>query len=130
MRYTKCLFCDNPKARGDSLCSFCKSIYDPYRSESWFKELVQMEQLQNKINKYESANYNVDHAHRSGDFQYGASKPRGRPKTTAVIESYIRSIYDSSLSVRQLTRLCNSVGLVVSRESVRAIMNKIKLTKN
>lgn len=89
-----------------------------------------MEQLQNKINKYESANYNVDHTHRSGEFHYGSSKPRGRPKTTAVIESYIRSIYDSSLSVRQLTRLCNAVGLVVSRESVRAIMNKIKLTKN
>lgn len=130
MRYSKCLFCDNPKVRGDFLCDFCKTLYDPYRSELWFKELVQMEQLQNKISKYESANYNVDYAYRTGDFQYGASRPRGRPKTTAVIESYIRSIYNASLSVRQLTRLCNSVGLVVSRESVRAIINKIKLTKN
>ncbi len=130
MRYAKCLFCDNPKLRKGILCEFCKNLYGPYSSEQWFKEIVQMEQLQNKITKYESANYNVDYAFKTEETPLGSSRPRGRPKTTAVIESYIRSIYDKNYSVRQLTRLCNAVGLSVSRESVRAIINKIKLTKN
>lgn len=130
MRYTKCLFCDNPKLRSSSFCEYCKNLYEPYKSEKWFHELVRMEQLQKKITKYESANHDVDHVYRSTQSFYGASRSRGRPRTTLVIESYIRSIYDPSYSVRQLTNLCLSVGLQVSRESVRAIINKIKLTKN
>jgi hypothetical protein len=128
MRYSRCLFCENPKIKREYFCKFCKDLYGPYKSEAWFKELVRMEQLQNKITKYESANYNVEFMYKT-ESNLGSSRSRGRPKTTTVIESYIRSIYNPSYSVRRLTYLCNSVGLEVSRESVRTIINKIKNDK-
>lgn len=129
MRYTKCLFCENPKVRGDFLCKYCRILYNPYKDNLWFTEFVAMEQKQRRINRIESTNYEVDHIVPRKTSYFGSSKPRGRPKTINVIESYIRSIYNESMSVRVLTNLCTTAGLNVSRESVRMIINKIKMTK-
>lgn len=130
MRYVKCLFCENKRVRGSSFCAFCRDLYSPYKSEVWFSELVQMEQRQRSITKIESSNYDVDFLSKSSEANWGSSRKRGRPKTAEVVESFIRSIYRDDLSIRQITKQCVSAGLVVSRESVRSIINKIKLTKN
>jgi hypothetical protein len=129
MRYVKCLFCENRRKRGHSLCSFCFSLYGPYQSESWYHELISMEKQQRRITKIESTNYNVDYFPKETETYWGSFRKRGRPRTTEVVESYIRSIYQEQFSVRQLTSICNNAGLNVSRESVRGIINKIKLTK-
>lgn len=129
MRYVKCIFCENKRLRGSSFCAFCLDLYSPYRSEDWFQELVQMEQKQRAITKIESSNYDVDFLSKGSDAFWGSSRKRGRPKTADIVESFIRSVYKDEFSVRQVTRLCVSAGLVVSRESVRSIINKIKLTK-
>jgi hypothetical protein len=129
MRYVKCLFCDNRRLRGSSFCSFCQELYYPYKLEQWFQELIQMEQRQRTITKIESSNYDVDFFSKGSDAVWGSSRKRGRPKTADIVESFIRSVYKEELSIRQVTRLCVSAGLLVSRESVRSIINKIKLTK-
>jgi hypothetical protein len=89
-----------------------------------------MEKNQRRISKIESTNYDVDFFPKESETYWGSFRQRGRPKTTELIESYIRSIYKDDFSIRQLTKLCNSAGLKVSRESVRSIINRIKLTKN
>ena len=129
MRYTKCLFCEEPKVRGDFLCRYCRTLYNPYKAEVWFTEFIILEQRQRRISRTESTNFEVDRLSLQKSTFFGSSKPRGRPKTTSLIESYIYSIYHESMSVRVLTRMCVSAGLTVSRESVRTIVNKLKLTK-
>jgi hypothetical protein len=129
MRYVKCLFCENRRKRSDFLCVSCRSLYGPYDKEVWFFELVKMEKNQRRISRIESTNYDVDFLPKESETYWGSFRQRGRPKTTELIESYIRSIYKEEYSVRQITKLCNSAGLVVSRESVRFIINRIKLTK-
>ena len=130
MRYVKCLFCDNRKAPNDFLCAFCRNMYNPYVLEEWFSEFVKLEQIQKRITIAESANYDVDFISKDYKSYFGASRPRGRPKTTPLIESFIQSIYTENQSIRKITKACNLAGLSVSRESVRAIINRIKLTKN
>ena len=130
MRYVKCLFCENKRKRSDFLCVFCRSLYGQYEKEPWFSELTKMEKNQRRISRIESTNYDVDYLAKEVETYWGSFKKRGRPKTTELIESYIRSIYKEEFSIRQLTKLCNSAGLAVSRESVRSIINRIKLTKN
>lgn len=130
MRYVKCLFCDDRRQSQDFLCKSCRELYNPYKNEIWFKEFVDLERVQRRITKAESVNYDVSQTPKAGGTFWGSSKPRGRPRKVDLIEAYVRSIYSSNLSVRQLTKLCNAAGLSVSRESVRSIINKIKLTKN
>lgn len=130
MRYVRCLFCDERRKSSDFLCLKCRTLYGPYSKEEWFSELIDMEKKQRKITRTESTNFEVDHTHKEPDRFWGSSKPRGRPKTTNVIESFIKSVYSPEHSVRSLTKLCNATGLVVSRESVRMIINRIKMTKN
>jgi hypothetical protein len=129
MRYVKCLFCELKKKRSDFLCSYCRSLYGPYEKEDWFLDLVNMEKIQRRISKIESTNYDVDFFPKETETYWGSFKQRGRPRTTDLIESYIQSVYADNFSIRQLTKLCNSSGLTVSRESVRSIINRIKLTK-
>jgi len=129
MRYVRCLFCDDRRKSGDFLCLSCRSLYGPYSSSEWFLELVAMERRQRRITKIESTNYEVDYLSKEPERFWGSSRPRGRPKTTDIIESFIKSIYEKNLSVRKLTKICNMTGLTVSRESVRMIINKIKLTE-
>jgi len=130
MRYVKCLFCENRRKRGNSLCSFCENLYSAYKNEEWYSDIVKMEQIQRRITKAESVNYDVDYASRGFRASFGSSRPRGRPKTTPLVESFIQSIYSIELSIRDITKMCNTAGLQVSRESVRSIINKIKLTNN
>lgn len=130
MRYVKCLFCENRKKRGKSLCSFCENLYSPYQTEEWYSEIVKMEQLQRRITKTESVNYDVDHLSKGFNTFFGSSRPRGRPKTTPLVESFIQSVYSVNLSIREITKLCNTSGLSVSRETVRSVVNRLKLTNN
>lgn len=130
MRYVKCLFCDERRQSQDFLCRVCRILYNPYKNEVWFKEFVDLEKYQRRITKIESANYDVSQVSKHSSTFWGSSRPRGRPRKIDLIEAYVRSIYSSNLSIRQLTKLCNAAGLDVSRESVRSIINKIKLTKN
>jgi hypothetical protein len=129
MRYVQCLFCDERKQRSDFLCKSCRILYGPYEKEAWFSEFVQMERKQRRITKQESTNFEVDFLPKEPRPQWGSSKSRGRPRTTDLVESYIRSIYQDSFSIRKITSLCQESGLVVSRESVRTILNKIKSDK-
>jgi hypothetical protein len=56
--------------------------------------------------------------------------PRGRPSMPDIVRNSIQDLYreNPSLSVRQLWRLCKSKGFNVSRETVRSLMNAVKLT--
>jgi len=130
MRYIRCLFCDNGKQRFDFLCRDCRLLYGPYDKELWFIELVAMERKQLKITRQESTNYDVSYLSKEIRPHLGSSRARGRPRTTSLVESYVRSIYESTASVRQVTARCLEAGLIVSRESIRTILNKIKVTKN
>ena len=130
MRYVRCMFCDERRKSGDFLCAACRTLYGPYAAEEWFSELVQMEKRQRRITKLESTNFEVDYLPKEPERYWGSSRPRGRPRTTDIIESFIKSVYSANHSVRSLTKLCNATGLIVSRESVRMIINKLKLTKN
>lgn len=129
MRYVQCLFCEERRQRKDFLCKFCRTLYGPYEKEMWFSELVAMERRQRSITKQESTNYEVDFLPKEHRTHWGSSRSRGRPRTTALVESYVRSVYHNDLSVRKLTLLCIESGLKVSRESIRTIINKIKNDK-
>lgn len=130
MRYVKCLFCEDKRQPQDFLCKFCRDLYNPFKNEIWFKEFIDLERIQRRITKAESVNYDVSQTPKATSTFWGSSKPRGRPRKVDFIEAYVRSIYSDNLSIRQITKLCNAAGLSVSRESVRSIINKIKLTKN
>ena len=130
MRYVRCLFCDNGKQRFDFLCRGCRLLYGPYEKELWFTELIAMERKQLRITRHESTNYDVSYLPKETRPHLGSSRGRGRPRTTSLVESYVRSIYEPTESVRQVTSRCLEAGLVVSRESIRTILNKIKVTKN
>lgn len=129
MRYVKCLFCERQRQRKDFLCKFCRTLYGPYEKELWFSELVTMERRQQAITKQESVNYELDYLTKESRPQWGSSRSRGRPRTTDLVESYVRSIYRDNMSIRQLAALCVESGLKVSRESIRTILNKIKNDK-
>lgn len=130
MRFVQCLFCECRKQRYDFLCKSCRLLYGPYEKERWFHEIVEMEKKQRRITRQESTNYDVSYLPKESRPHWGSSRPRGRPKTTSIVESYVRSIYDPKISVRQMTARCLEAGLIVSRESIRTILNKIKVTKN
>ena len=129
MRYVQCLFCEERRQRKDFLCKFCRTLYGPYEKEPWFSEFVAMERRQRSITKQESTNYEVDFLSKEQRVHWGSSRSRGRPRTTDLVESYVRSVYQDDLSVRKLTLLCTQSGLRVSRESIRTIINKIKNDK-
>lgn len=126
MKYNKCVICESPRSSGSLVCSGCFPLYSSYFNELWFIELSRLQRKQFQIDRLESAQYIDQQSQRFLSNQYGSKRKRGRPRRSDTIEAYIRSVYHSGLSIRQLTRLCYVHGFSVSRETVRAIINKIK----
>jgi len=126
MKYNKCVICESPRSSSSPVCSSCMPLYSAYLSEPWFLELARLQRKQFQIDRLESAHYTDQYNQHSLSNQYGSKRKRGRPRRSETIEAYVRSVYHSGLSIRQLTRLCYIHGFSISRETVRAIINKIK----
>lgn len=130
MKSNKCIICEEPRTSlSPFLCSVCIPMYSPYVHTQWFRELVKLQKRQFQIDRLESATFE-EWAQAPPQFSYGSSKSRGRPRKSITIEAYIRANYVEGISIRKMTDLCYSRGLAVSRETVRSIINKIRLTNN
>jgi len=103
MSYTQpmktCTLCANKIKPKQKLCYECYKDYKGYIDESWFKELVQLQQRQDDIDRKE---YSLN-----GDSEvniYGASsnnpgfkKGVGRPTTDRKLVNEVLKLYDLSL---------------------------------
>lgn len=132
MQRRNCLMCDHLRERNSLFCKECK-VYEPYKNEGWYKELMRMEHVQSRINRRERFPLLVEHpANLDGSpikESIGLSKPAGRPRkyTPAMIEQ-IRQLYiehGGKMPVRTFTRLINEAGIPMSRETVRKVMAEL-----
>lgn len=121
----KCIICDNFVVRNSQFCSECGILYHGMEQEQWFKDLAIMMKKQRYIDDMERFSlHNVDNARRVR----ARRTKTGRPPVPLIVKELILSLYkgDTTLSTREIEKICKNSGVIVSRETVRRVLTTVK----
>lgn len=121
-----CCVCDNRSIKGSKFCKDCVLIYTEVENEEWFLDLCKLMKKQRLIDSMER--YVLHGTSASYGLAPKINRPLGRPKTSVVIKELIKILKkdDHTLSVRELEEICKNSKLMVSRETIRRILNEFK----
>lgn len=131
----QCLLCNNKRLPGKKYCKSCL-IYESYEDTIWYKELIDDQSKQRKIDSVERYPLLINTpAQMDGSpvqkYAYVRhDNPRGRPKR--YLDEYYKIAEDllinnPSLSERKLEALLKQSGLNVSRYIIRQIKKRRKV---
>lgn len=118
----KCIICDRFVVRNTQFCNECAILYQGMENEQWFKDLATMMKKQRYIDDMERFSlHSVDSTRRVR----ARRTKTGRPPVPLIVKELILSLHrgDTTLSTREIEKICKNSGVIVSRETVRRILN-------
>ena len=119
-----CCVCDNRSIKGSKFCKDCVLIYTEVENEEWFLDLCKLMNKQRMIDSMER--YVLHSSNSNNGLAPKINRPIGRPKTSIVLRELIKILKkdNKNLSVRDIEEICKNSKLVVSRETIRRILNE------
>lgn len=121
----KCTVCDSFAVRNTQFCSECSILYQGMEEEQWFKDLATMMKKQRYIDDMERFSlHNVDNGRRVR----ARRAKTGRPPVPLIVKELILSLHkgDTTLSLREIEKICRNSGVTVSYETVRRVLTNAK----